>query len=393
MALMVEARYWAFISYSQRDVKWAQWLHKKLETYRVPRTWVGHSVGGVIIPSRLVPVFRDRDELPSAGDLGGKIREALAASHALIVICSPYAATSPWVNEVRSFKALGRGERIFPMIIDGEPYATDYPERGLPECFPPALRFAADTDGGLTDQRAEPLAADARDDKDGRSNACLKLIAGILGISFDALRQREQVRQRRRTLTRMTAAVATGVLIALGYLALADADAPVIRGAETRNVIDRHGLSLFRPVPHRDEIVQKAVDVRSYLRGSVTQWAAKVNLKPRINYGGPGVWDVAQAIAAVYRDPGATKGEIDSLLRALDPAFGTDLLKVVDGHPIGWRDGLDVTFTRAESVIWTVMALTQMIARRSDEPQTKAKLLRFMEVAQKMADRYHSAWP
>jgi hypothetical protein len=390
MASMVQARYWAFISYSQRDVKWAQWLHKTLETYRVPRTWVGRSVGGVTIPRRLVPVFRDRDELPSTGDLGGKIREALAASHALIVICSPYAAASPWVNEeVRSFKALGRGERIFPLIIDGEPYATDRPERGLPECFPAALRFAVDTDGGLTDQRVEPLAADARDDRDGRSNACLKLIAGILGIGFDALRQREQARQRRRRLTRMAASVAAGMLMGVGYLALADVDVPVFRGAEIRNVIDRYGLSVFRPVSDHDEIVKKAFDMRSALRGSIAQEVAKVDLKPGINFDGPGVWEVAQAIAGVYRDPQATKGEIDSLLRVLDPAFGSELLEVIDGHPIGWRDSLNAPFTRAESAIWTVMALTQMIARRSDDPQTKAKFLRFMDIAQKIADRYH----
>jgi len=81
-------RYWAFISYSQRDTKWAQWLHKQLETYHVPRTLVGRRHGNLTVPKRLVPVFRDRDELPSTGNLDGKIREALAASRSLIVICS-----------------------------------------------------------------------------------------------------------------------------------------------------------------------------------------------------------------------------------------------------------------------------------------------------------------
>jgi hypothetical protein len=111
-------RYWAFISYSGRDVKWARWLLKELETYRVPRAFVGRQVGDRKIARRLVPIFRDRDELPSAGDLSGKIREALEASYALIVICSPYAATSPWVNEeVRTFKA--HSHRLEEMRHDG----------------------------------------------------------------------------------------------------------------------------------------------------------------------------------------------------------------------------------------------------------------------------------
>ena len=158
-----EFRYWAFISYSQRDAKWARWLHKKLETYKVPRELLGKRVSNRTIPRRLIPIFRDRDELPSAGDLSEKIREALEASHALIVICSPYAAVSPWVNEeVRTFKGLGRSQRVFPLIIDGEPNASDQASFSEPECFPATLRFAVAADGTLTDRRSNPLAAEWR---------------------------------------------------------------------------------------------------------------------------------------------------------------------------------------------------------------------------------------
>ena len=44
------------------------------------------------IPPRLAPVFRDRDELPTASDLGAVIEDALRQSWCLIVICSPDAA-------------------------------------------------------------------------------------------------------------------------------------------------------------------------------------------------------------------------------------------------------------------------------------------------------------
>src|SRR4051794_24700679 len=60
--------YWAFISYSQRDAEWAKRLHEFLETYRIPRALVGRPVSGRTIPPRLMPVFRDRDELAGNPD-------------------------------------------------------------------------------------------------------------------------------------------------------------------------------------------------------------------------------------------------------------------------------------------------------------------------------------
>jgi hypothetical protein len=169
-------RYWAFISYSHHDQKVAHWLHGTLESYRIPRALVNRPIGDITIPRRLIPVFRDRDELPSTSDLTKTIREALAASRALIVICTGHAAASKWVNEeVRLFQAMGRSDRIFPVLVDGEPH----------ECFPPALRLVVGPEGTVSNERAEPLAADLRPTGDGRANAPLKLIAGILGIGFD----------------------------------------------------------------------------------------------------------------------------------------------------------------------------------------------------------------
>ena len=38
-----EFKYWAFISYSHQDKAWGDWLHKALETYRVPKRIVGRA--------------------------------------------------------------------------------------------------------------------------------------------------------------------------------------------------------------------------------------------------------------------------------------------------------------------------------------------------------------
>lgn len=210
---MQEARYKAFISYSHRDERWAKWLHRSLETYKPPSRLVGTTTAHGVIPSRLSPIFRDREELPSAVDLGMLINEALHNSACLVVICSPASARSRWVNEeIIAFKRLGRSDRIFSLIVAGEPNATDMEGRADEECFPPALRFQLDSSGALSEQRTEPIAADVRDGKDGRLNAKIKLIAGMLGVGFDALRQRELRRTQRRLALIATGAAAGMVL-------------------------------------------------------------------------------------------------------------------------------------------------------------------------------------
>lgn len=133
------AKYWAFISYSHRDRKWGEWLHRELETFRIPKRLRRIASRHGTLPEKLFPIFRDREELPVSADLGRNIEEALRLSRFLIVICSPGAAQSRWVNEeILTFKRLGRSDRILALIVDGEPNASD----GKPgferdqECFP-----------------------------------------------------------------------------------------------------------------------------------------------------------------------------------------------------------------------------------------------------------------
>ena len=212
-------RYQAYISYSHKDEKWATWLHKALESYRVPRRLVGRKLARGTIPKRIAPIFRDREELPTAADLGKVVNRALRESTNLIVICSPNAAGSRWVNEeILTFKRLGRTDRIFCFIVDGEPNATDKPELGLRECFPEGLRFHLSTDDSLTDQPTEPMAADARDGKDRKADAKLKLIAGIIGVGFDELKHRDQHRRQHRMIA--VTAMALSIMVLTMVLAV-----------------------------------------------------------------------------------------------------------------------------------------------------------------------------
>src|SRR3954469_17730921 len=112
--------YWAFISYSHQNRAWGEWLHRKLETFPVPKALVNTpGRDGEPIPGRIFPVFRDREELPTSANLSSIIEEALAHSRYLIVICSPQSAKSRWVNEeILRYKRLGREDRVLALIVD-----------------------------------------------------------------------------------------------------------------------------------------------------------------------------------------------------------------------------------------------------------------------------------
>ncbi|GAA4751219.1 TIR domain-containing protein [Sphingomonas daechungensis] len=205
--------YFAFLSYSHTDSGWGEWLHDSLEKFRVPSSIAGRLTPHGIVPKRLTPIFRDRKELAASSDLGAEIREALAASRFLIVLCSPAAAKSRWTNaEIDTFKRLRPDGAVLAAIVDGEPFASDLPGRESEECLPHALRVQYDRRGRPTPRRAEPLCTDLRDDRDGKRLGLLKLVAGMLGVGLDDLVQRETVRRQRR-LAILAAASLAGMVV------------------------------------------------------------------------------------------------------------------------------------------------------------------------------------
>ena len=76
----MQISYRAFLSYSHSDRSKAAWLHRTLESYRVPSKLIGMPTAFGPVPARLSPVFRDREELSAAGNLGESIESALARS-------------------------------------------------------------------------------------------------------------------------------------------------------------------------------------------------------------------------------------------------------------------------------------------------------------------------
>lgn len=197
MAEVAPFRYRAFLSYSHRDSAWAKWLHAALEGYRIDQTLVGRETPVGPVPATLRPIFRDREDFSAGHSLNAQTMAALEGSQFLIVLCSPNAANSKYVNEeIRHFKAMGRSARVIPVIVEGEPGSADA------ECFPQALRFKLNSDGALSDEREEPIAADARPGHDGKDIAKEKIIAGLLGVGLDEIMRRAEQARRRRALIR-----------------------------------------------------------------------------------------------------------------------------------------------------------------------------------------------
>jgi len=218
--------YWAYLSYSHADERHARWLHRRIESFRVPRPLRGTRVAGLALGDRLRPLFRDRDELSSSGDLQLSLERALSNSGALIVLCSPAAAASRWVNqEIELFVAEHGTRRVFAVIIDGEPNSGD--ER---ECFPPALRGAVD---GL-----EPIAGDLRRHADGRRDGSLKVIAGLLGVGFDVVKRRDAQRRQRTALGLAAAAsIVAAVTTVMAVYAVQQRDIAQLRRAQAEDLI------------------------------------------------------------------------------------------------------------------------------------------------------------
>ena len=124
--------YDAFLSYSRSDAAVADGVQKGL--HRIGRR-----------PGRLhaLRVFRDKTDLAASPSLWGKISEALDRSRYLIVVLSPQAAVSEWVNKEVAYWLDHRGPDQLILVVAGGSLVWDEangrfdPDRS--DAAPPAL--------------------------------------------------------------------------------------------------------------------------------------------------------------------------------------------------------------------------------------------------------------
>ena len=175
-------------------------MQHTLEYYKLPNKLRQENPD---LPEYVRPIFRDMTDL-EVGELSQQIHKALEQSHYLIVVCSPRAAQSKWVNdEIEYFISIGKQDKIIPYIIDGIPHAKDPDE----ECFPPALLALS--------KEKELLGANINEV--GKDSAAIRVVSRMFNIRFDTLFQRYQ-RERRRKRWAITIVILLIFLLLLSFI-------------------------------------------------------------------------------------------------------------------------------------------------------------------------------
>ncbi len=184
-------KYRAFISYSHKDKVFAKWLQKKIENYVLPKHL--HRAYPNLPQDLTRSIFRDDEELAGAWELSSALQKALKESEKLIVLCSPDAVNSLWVEkEIESFLKDHDEKDVITVVINGE----------AEDVIPPLLRH-----------HREPLAIDI---KSGKKRMLFKVIASLLDIGFSDLWKREKKAYHKRLLIR---SAVFGLMLIVGVYA------------------------------------------------------------------------------------------------------------------------------------------------------------------------------
>ena len=206
-------QYAAFLSYAHADERIAKKVQSSIETYALPKHLKANR-------HTLSPIFRDVTELTASHSLSERIHDAVAGSRFLIVLCSPAAKKSEWVNkEIRLFRSLHGEHSIFCAVIEGTPDTS----------FPLAL----------TEKGREPLAADMTRQKERFKFGITQIVASMLSVGLDDLILRERHRQRRRVMAVTTlSAIALLVMSTLTWTAITARQEAEQRRADAEGLIE-----------------------------------------------------------------------------------------------------------------------------------------------------------
>src|SRR5215813_14402426 len=200
--------YDAFISYSHaKDKPIATALQSVVQ--RLGKPWYRR---------RALRVFRDDTSLAASPKLWAAIEEALVQSRFLILLASPEAAASQWVDNEVEYWVKHKGiDTLLIALTDGDltwDASLGEFERPVGAPLPPALERRFEDEPKLVDLRAYRAAARPRDHR--FMERCADFAAAVGGIRKDDLLSQE-LRQQRRALRLALSAVVT--LFALSGIA------------------------------------------------------------------------------------------------------------------------------------------------------------------------------
>ncbi|MBR6113838.1 MAG: toll/interleukin-1 receptor domain-containing protein [Oscillospiraceae bacterium] len=192
-------RYDVFISYRHRplDGVITEKVFNALESYKLPRAVKACGYEDI------KRAFRDTEELQVSRILTETIDSALDSTNCMVVVCSPDAPLSAWVDrEVANFIERGRAEHIYPLLIAGDPDIS----------FPPSLKLVPNVMDRVMDIRVP--GNDVKKMMAKAETELLKVVSGITGCPEAELLREHNLRRNRRSAARAIAAAATFAVIA-----------------------------------------------------------------------------------------------------------------------------------------------------------------------------------
>lgn len=198
----------AFMSYSRTDVEFAERLQQALERFAKP--WR---------QPRSLKVFRDMSSLTPDGGMWGAIERGLERSDWFLLLASPEAASSPWVERELSWWLEHRSiDRILIVVVAGDDADADgdtVDDRAA--VIPPALRgaFSGDEPGWVDG----PGSGGASADDPAFHDLVLTLIAAVKQLPKDTLAAVERAEHRRTIRIAITGVATLMVLLVAAVVA------------------------------------------------------------------------------------------------------------------------------------------------------------------------------
>ena len=131
-------KYFAFISYSRKDSRAAMYLHRKLESFKIPIKHIPEEMRSGL-NKFLRPIFRDKRDLEvGESSFAEDVKKALAASRFIIIVLSTNSAKSVWVNKEIEYFLSTHGydlSKVVPVVLSGNVGSGNGETECLCECL------------------------------------------------------------------------------------------------------------------------------------------------------------------------------------------------------------------------------------------------------------------
>ena len=252
-------------------------LEAALEKYRPPRA--------IRSGRDRLTVFRDEDDF-TGSEYHESLQENLLASAKLVVVCSPAARDSSYVNdEIQRFAAGRRARDIIPVLLSGIPNneatGDEDDDRAFPDALLSALPLPLAVDFRGFDSRTHKLS------RRPYQGAWFTLLANVCNSSREEIEQRERRRGRVARVRIATIAAAVVVSAAFGLamarsatLEQSRALAQLANDAVARGSLDQalrfavlatHGNWLLGPAPEAEVALRRAAHASHHIATSEGQ--------------------------------------------------------------------------------------------------------------------------